>query len=138
MNFNRILLWVILSLFTAHALAQALDFTGWVKSSALTALVKLKGEDRLFPARVEGRLEGTAIEYRAQFVPFPENMDFFQSRWGMTGKWYQHYSGQYINAGFRELSHTTFADQSGIELHQATWILVSENDVAPGKEGTVL
>ena len=125
MNLRLTLLWGILTLFAVQALAEGSGYTGWVKSSKLTELVKAMDDDRKFPGTVEGRLDGSSIRYRANFIPFLQDMDYFHSRWGMTAKWYQHYSDEYANAGFKEVSHTTFTDASGSLLHQVTWVLVS-------------
>jgi hypothetical protein len=43
-----------------------------------------------------------------------------------------------MGSGFREVSHTTFVDQAGTELHQATWILIADEEPPAGAGGTVL
>ena len=125
MNIRLTLLLATLSLFAVQVPAKDSAYTAWMKSSKLTELVKTMDDDRMFPGTVEGRLDGSAIRYRAKFIPFLQDMDYFHSRWGMTVAWYKHYSDEYTKAGFREMSHTTFTDASGSALHQATWVLVS-------------
>jgi hypothetical protein len=125
MKLSRLFLSSVLALFVAHASAQNGSFTDWMKSSKLTELLQQMDEDRMFPGTVEGRVSGQSIQYRAQFIPFLQDMDYFQSRWGMTAKWYKWNTEELTKAGFREFSHTTFTDASGSILHQATWVLVS-------------
>ncbi len=97
-----------------------------MKSSALTAKLHEMDEDRMFPGTVEGRLVGTAIQYRAQFIPFLLNMAYFQSRWGMSDAWYKSNTESLTKAGFTEYSHTTFFDKSGNTVHQVTWVLIKK------------
>src|SRR5512133_771714 len=104
--------------------AQGQDYTDWMKSSALTAKLHKMEEDRLFPGTVEGRLEGTEILYRAQFIPFLLNLAYFESRWGLSDVWYKANTERLTKAGYTEYSHTTFTDQSGNTVHQATWVLI--------------
>ena len=125
MNIRLTLLLATLSLFAVQVPAKDSVYTAWMKSSKLTELVKTMNDDRKFPETVEGRLDGTSVRYRAKFIPFLQDMDFFQARWGMTDKWYKHYSDEYTQTGFKEVSHTTFTDSSGSVLHQVTWVLVS-------------
>jgi len=124
----RMLILLILMLsFTAVSIsAQERDYTDWMKSSALTAKLHEMDEDRLFPGTVEGRLAGTAIQYRAQFIPYLLDMAYFESRWGMSDAWYNENGERLTKAGFTEYFHGTFLDQSGNTVHQATWVLIKK------------
>ena len=104
--------------------AQGQEYTDWMKSSALTAKLQEMNEDRLFPGTVEGRLDGTGIQYRAQFIPFLLNLAYFESRWGLSDVWYKANTEHLTKQGYTEYSHTMFTDQSGNTVHQATWVLI--------------
>lgn len=104
--------------------AQGQAYTDWMKSSALTAKLHEMDEDRLFPGTVEGRLDGTGIQYRAQFIPFLQNLVYFEARWGLSDVWYKSNTERLTKEGYAEYSHTTFTDQSGNTVHQATWVLI--------------
>jgi hypothetical protein len=126
MRKRQILLGLVLVFVGLPAFAQENEFTQWMDSSSLSFMLREMNENRMFPEVVEGRLDGTAIQYRAKFVPYLPKMDYFYSRWGMTDNWYESYTAQMRNEGFTELSHTTFADRYGITLHQATWVLLPQ------------
>jgi hypothetical protein len=111
-------------LLTGATAAPAASFTNWMTSSRLTHMLHEMSENREFPARVEGRLEGEQIQYRAQFVPYLPKMDYFESRWGMSQDWYVAYSKQLISHGFNEYSRTVFHDIAGNVLYQVTWVLI--------------
>jgi hypothetical protein len=120
-------LFFLLTLVAVPTLAQEHEYTDWMKSSALTKKLHDMDEDRLFPGTVEGRLTGASIQYRAQFIPFLLNMAYFQARWGMSDAWYKANTESFTKAGFTEYFHTTFFDQSGNTVHQATWVLIKEH-----------
>jgi hypothetical protein len=117
-------MFLLLSFASVASSAQELIYTDWMKSSALTAKLHEMDEDRHFPGTVEGRIGGTAIQYRAQFIPFLLGMAYFQSHWGMSDAWYKENTESFTKAGFTEYSHTTFFDVSGNTIHQATWVLI--------------
>jgi len=115
---------IILSIVFVSALAQDGGYTEWMKASELSVLMKKMEEDRVFPAVIDGRVNGAIIQYRTQFIPFLLNLDYFQSKWGMSDSWYKKADEQLKDAGFTEYSHTTFTDQSGNTVHQAIWVLI--------------
>lgn len=121
---RTILFSLLLSFAATSTLAQD---SGWMKSSELEAKLNVMDEDRLFPGLVEGRVEGATIRYRAEFIPFLPNMDYFRARWGLSDRWYKVNTEKLTGLGFTEYSHTTFTDQSGSTLHQATWVLINKN-----------
>ncbi len=122
----KMILLSLFLIFAAPILAQDDGYTEWIKSSELKIKLKAMDQDRLFPGVVEGRLEGTMIQYRAQFIPFLRNMDYFHSRWGLSDTWYKLNVEKFTEMGFTEYSHTTFTDQSGTTLHQTTWVLTGK------------
>ncbi len=106
------------------------DYAKWTTSSKLKSIVRDMEDNRMFPSTVEGREvegrdnSGKVYQYRAKFIPFLPDMLSFKSQWGIVDRWYKHYSGQYIEEGYTEYSHTTFVDKFGFTLHQATWVLI--------------
>ncbi len=124
MRICALLLGGLLLLTTVLVFAQENEYTDWMASKALTTKLHEMDQDRMFPGIVEGRLNGAKIQYRAQFVPFLQNMEYFQSRWGLTEHRYKWYSVQLMRTGYTEFSHTTFVDLAGTTLHQATWVLI--------------
>ena len=120
---RKILFLLLLPFAAMPTLAQ--ENTDWITSVELSAKLRIMDGDRMFPGTVEGRLAGARIQYRAQFIPFLRNMDYFQSRWGMSDGRYKAATEQFTKAGFTEYSHTTFYDRSGSTVHQVTWVLIS-------------
>ena len=121
---RKILFLLLLSFAATSTLAQ--ENSDWVTSSELSAKLRIMDGDRLFPGTVEGRLAGARIQYRAQFIPFLRNMDYFYSRWGLSDARYKAATEEFAKAGFTEYSHTTFYDQSGSTVHQATWVMIGK------------
>lgn len=106
--------------------AQDTELTEWLSMSELNELRIQKNDDRLLPSHIEGRLQDGKIFYRATFSPFPKDMTYYYSYWGMTDHWYERYSDEFLADGYKELFHSVFKDQVGTDLHQATWVLVGE------------
>jgi len=100
--------------------------TGWVKSSELEGMLGKMNENRMFPSYIEGRVDENQIVYKATFAPFPLNMDYFQSYWGMSDTWYEKRNEIFLRHGFKEHFHTIFTDLSGSTVHQATWVLIGK------------
>lgn len=104
-------------------------YTQWITSTKLSSILREMGDNRMFPGIVEGREvsgrnNGKVLQYRAKFIPFLPDMLSFKSDWGLVDRWYKYYSDQYREEGYTEYSHTTFVDQFGATLHQATWVLI--------------
>jgi hypothetical protein len=104
-------------------------YTQWTTSTKLSSILQEMRDNRMFPSIIEGRevsgrYSGKVLQYRAKFIPFLPDMISFKSEWGIVDRWYKHYSDQYVEEGYTEHSHTTYVDQFGAILHQATWVLI--------------
>lgn len=110
------------------SLVSTSGYTEWMPSSALENVLRRMNENRMFPGTVEGRVNGSTIQYRAQFIPFLRRLEKFQSRWGMSEARYRGYGGEYASSGYTEHSHTTYTDLGGNVVHQATWVLIGSSD----------
>jgi len=97
--------------------------TDWMASSELEVVLKEMNGNRLFPCYVEGRLNGIVIQYKGSFCPFPQKLNYFQSRWGMSDDWYKETKKEFESAGMVEYFHSTYLDLSNSIVHQATWVL---------------
>jgi len=122
---NKVILMLLVGLFFAP-LANADNVvyeTEWMPSTDLEFVLNEMNSNRLYPCYVQGQVNGIAIQYQASFCPFPQKMNLFQSRWGMSDDWYIETKKQFEAAGFVEHFHSTFLDLSDSVIHQATWVL---------------
>ncbi len=124
---NTIYSIVILSLIPTISFADNVVYeTDWVSSDEMESILSEMDTNRLFPCHVEGALRGIKIVYKGAYCPYPQNLDHFDSRWGLSDSWYERYSKEYVDSGHYEYFHSTFYDLSGNSVHQATWILPSK------------
>lgn len=64
------------------------------------------------------RVNDVTIQYKAEYYPFMPGLVQFQSRWGMSDKWYKRFKIMFEeNPHMREYSHTTFFDLSNSAMH---------------------
>ncbi len=110
------------------------ETTGWIKSSELMDLLNQKSQDRYFPSHVYGQVQAHQIVYKATFSPFLKNMQYFYSYWGMTDEVFKTRNDYFNEHGFQRFSDSSFIDLSGSTIHQATWVLMTQepNKQEPG------
>jgi hypothetical protein len=121
---NKILLLLISFCLAFQANAEDVVYeTEWMPSVELEYVLGEMNGNRLYPCYVEGRLNGIAIQYKGSFCPFPQGMNIYESRWGMSDDWYKAFKTEFESVGFIEHSHSLFTDLSGSQVHQATWVL---------------
>jgi len=127
---KKLILIIILALFiTSHAHSENVVYeTEWMASSELEVVLKEMNGKRLFPCYVEGRLNGIIIQYKSSFCPFPQKLNYFQSRWGLSDDWYIETKKQFESSGMVEYFHSTYLDLSNSVIHQATWVLLSNKE----------
>lgn len=78
--------------------------------------------NRMYPLRVEGRLNGQTEQFRALFAPFPVEPFWFYSYHGKTANQYREIKTELEQAGFVEISLQTFKGRVGGKKYQTTWI----------------
>lgn len=125
---NRIILLLLIGFsFSPLAISENVVYESeWMTSTDLEHLISDMNANRLYPCYIQGRIEGINILYQAELCPFPQKMNLFQSRWGMSDDWYAGTKKQFEAAGFVEHFHSTFLDLSNSIIHQATWISSSQ------------
>jgi hypothetical protein len=75
-----------------------------------------------YPAEVEARVNGDAIQYRGTFVPFPNSKTFqFYSRHSIPDEEFKAFDEQMVKQGYQRIFHQEIAFQ-GRRYHQGTWV----------------
>jgi len=74
-----------------------------------------------YPATIEGRCVGGAIQYRGDWKPIPAGMGF-TSRWDMNERHYELRNREYAASGYAAPSVTRYNDCGGSVKVQAVWL----------------
>ena len=98
----------------------------WMPGKDLPYVMDEMNANRLYPCVLDGQVIGIAIQYKISFCPFPQNMEFFETKWGMSDLAYSEFKNLFESNGFVEHYHSTFQDLSDSVVHQATWLLSSQ------------
>lgn len=100
--------------------------SSWVSQSELDAEFRRASDNRLMMYKVEGKMDSDGlISYKGYFIPYPPDLDYFYSYWGMNNRWYIARKKSLENAGFKEVWHQSFRDLSNEEVHQAVWLRIA-------------
>lgn len=100
--------------------------TEWLESDELQIIWREMSERRWLPSEIQGQVQGTRILYKATFVPFPPDTNYFYTYWGMTNAWFKKYNDDLLEQGYQPYAHTTFYDAGGSVLNNATWVLTGD------------
>lgn len=119
-------LFIVLWLFFAHSVtaANTQEETDWLPSHELDTVRRQLNEHRMLFSYIDGRVSNGRILYKATISPFPYNMNYYYTYWGMTEDWYQYRNKELTSEGYEELFHSVFTDLSGTQVHQSTWVLI--------------
>ena len=102
--------------------------TKWMSSSELNALFSKLENNRYMLFETVGRSENGVVSYKAQFRPFPPDLDEFLAYWGMSDQHYRRRQLEAKSGGFEEVWHQSFSDDADSEIHQAVWIKLFGED----------
>jgi hypothetical protein len=95
-------------------------FSSWLTPDAYAAQVATSESSGQYPARAEGQLNGSNVEYRAVFSPLHAGSQS-SSYAGLDCVAYQALATQYAQQGVGLVSLQTFTDADGLMRFQATW-----------------
>ena len=121
------LLFFSLMFFVCSVFAENVVYESeWMSGRDLPDLMDEMNANRLYPCILDGQVILIAIQYKISFCPFPQNMEFFETRWVMSDLAYSEFSNHFESNGFVEHYHSTFYDLSDSLVHQATWVLTTK------------
>jgi len=104
----------------------SIGWSDWMSSSALDEQREAGLDQLLYPDEVEGRIHDGVVQYRASFQAYPPDMNYYYTYWGMSQGWFDKYNEELAEQGYRLHTHTTFLNQAGAEMHQATWLMFGD------------
>lgn len=103
------------------------EFTPWHTPQDYQATFDQQLAESKYPTTVEGRNNNGASEYRAQFVPSPQQPFEFWSYHGFTESEYNAKNSCLEMQGYQLTWLQHFTDATGIKRHQATWTCQDDN-----------
>lgn len=109
--------------FSGKAVSESNKTTNWLSSGDFKNIFESMRNNRYYPTQIEGRQRTEhTIEYRGVFSPYPDDLDRFEVRWGMSEAWHKKYNSQFTSEGYSEVFHNSFKAKNGHSIHQALWI----------------
>ncbi|PLX37477.1 MAG: hypothetical protein C0606_04010 [Hyphomicrobiales bacterium] len=113
--------WVVVCVSLLPATASA-AWSTWVSSDEYQAIFERHLSQQRYPARVEARLSRGAVQYRADFRPFPWPGFNFASHHGWDDNGFARKNRQYRNRGMNLTWHNRIIVR-GRAYNQGTWVL---------------